>query len=85
MTAARARDRWAASGWALEIDSLGLDLVLVPVAIDQEMQVGLPVGSAYWEGKAWVEGRQNAQSISGNAYVELSGYTDPEPIEWLGR
>jgi predicted secreted hydrolase len=73
------------SGWALEIDSLGLDLILIPVANDQEMQVGLPIGSAYWEGKAWVGGRQNAQSISGNAYVELSGYADPEPIEWLGR
>ena len=73
------------SGWALEIDSLGMDLVLIPVENDQEVQGGLPAASTYWEGKAWLGGTQNSQPISGNAYVELSGYADPEPIEWLNR
>ncbi len=73
------------SGWALEIDSLGMDLILNPVANDQEVQGGLPAASAYWEGKVWVGGLQNGQPISGDAYVELSGYADPEPIEWLHR
>jgi len=71
------------SGWTLEIDSLGLDLVVVPVANDQEMAVGLPASSTYWEGKAWVGGTQNSEPISGDAYVELSGYADPDPILWL--
>ncbi len=73
------------SGWQLEIDSLGMELVLEPVASDQEVLAGLPIGSAYWEGKVRVGGRQHGQPITGDAYVELSGYTDPEPIPWLRR
>ncbi len=26
-----------------------------------------------------------AEPLTGDAYVELSGYVDPEPIEWLRR
>ncbi len=73
------------SGWTLAVDSLELELKLIPVALDQEIQVGLPVGSAYWEGKVRVGGVQNGQPITGDAFVELSGYADPEPIEWLNR
>ena len=73
------------SGWALEVDSLGMNLVLSPVADDQEVSVGLPVGSTYWEGKTRIDGQQNGEPLTGDAYVELSGYVDPEPIEWLRR
>lgn len=73
------------SGWTLKIGSLGLELTLKPVADDQEVQGGLPVASTYWEGKVAVTGNQNGTPISGDAYVELSGYVDPEPIEWLHR
>lgn len=73
------------SGWMLEIESLGMDLVLNPEANDQEVQGGLTSGSTYWEGKVRVSGQHNGYPISGDAYVELSGYADPEPIEWLRR
>ena len=73
------------SGWALEIDSLGLDLTIVPVVSDQEVTLGLPASSAYWEGKASIGGSQNGEPVSGNAYVELSGYADPDPVPWLQR
>ena len=73
------------SGWTLEVGSLGLDLELDPVALDQEIEGGLPVGSAYWEGKVRVSGSQNGRPVAGDAYVELSGYADPEPISWLHR
>ncbi|MCZ6539176.1 MAG: hypothetical protein O6922_05055 [Chloroflexi bacterium] len=73
------------SGWTLEVGSIGLALELDPVALDQEMQSGLPVGSAYWEGKVQVSGTHGGRPVSGDAYVELSGYADPEPIEWLLR
>ena len=73
------------SGWTLEVGSLGLELELDPVALDQEIQGGLPVGSAYWEGKVRVSGSQNGRPVAGDAYVELSGYADPEPISWLHR
>ncbi|MCH7984394.1 MAG: hypothetical protein IIC28_10550 [Chloroflexi bacterium] len=70
-------------GWTVEVDSLGLELVLDPVVLDQEIQDGLPVGSAYWEGKVRVSGAQSGRPVTGDAYVELSGYADPEPIPWL--
>jgi predicted secreted hydrolase len=73
------------SGWSLSVESLGMDLIINPVANDQEVQGGLPAASTYWEGKAWIDGTQNGQPISGDAYVELSGYVDPEPIEWMHR
>ena len=73
------------SGWTLEVVSLGLELWLDPVALDQEIQGGLAAGSTYWEGKVRASGSQNGRPVAGDAYVELSGYTDPEPIPWLRR
>lgn len=71
------------SGWSLIVESLGLELILDPLADDQEVQGGLPAASTYWEGKTSVVGQQNGIAITGDAYVELSGYVDPEPIGWM--
>jgi predicted secreted hydrolase len=73
------------SGWAIEIESLAIDLLLSPVAENQEVQGGLPASSTYWEGKVTAEGTQDGSPISADAYVELSGYVDPEPVEWVHR
>jgi len=73
------------SGWLLTVDSLALDVVIDPVVDEQEVQGGLPAASTYWEGKSRISGRQNGEPIGGNAYVELSGYVDPDPIEWIQR
>jgi predicted secreted hydrolase len=62
-----------------------MDLIINPAAKDQEVQMGLPPASTYWEGKASVSGRQNRTPVAGNAYVELSGYVEPEPVEWMQR
>ncbi|MDA1280516.1 MAG: hypothetical protein O3B95_10865 [Chloroflexi bacterium] len=73
------------SGWSLEIGSLKMDLILNPVVDDQEVKGGLPAVSTYWEGKTRVRGSRGGKPLTGDAYVELSGYVDPEPIEWLYR
>jgi predicted secreted hydrolase len=73
------------SGWTLAIESLAIDFILTPTVNDQEVQGGLPAASTYWEGKVRVAGNQNGLVISGDAYVELSGYVDPEPVEWMQR
>jgi predicted secreted hydrolase len=73
------------SGWSLAIESLSMDLIITPEVNDQEVRGGLPAASTYWEGESWVGGRQNGEPIAGNAYVELSGFVDPEPIEWMRR
>jgi len=73
------------AGWSLTVDSLGMDLVITPVVKDQEVQGGLPAASTYWEGKSSIEGTRNGEPILGDAYVELSGFVDPDPIEWMQR
>jgi predicted secreted hydrolase len=73
------------SGWTIKIESLAMDLALNPIAKNQEVQGGLPAASTYWEGKVTVEGTQHGSPISADAYVELSGYVDPEPVEWIHR
>lgn len=73
------------SGWSLVVESLSMELIINPVANDQEVRGGLPAASTYWEGKARVGGLQNGIPIDGDAYVELSGYVDPEPVEWMSR
>jgi len=73
------------SEWRMTIDDIALDVTLQPVFNEQEVSERLPRASTYWEGKVDVSGTKNGDLITGMAYVELSGYVDPEPIEWLHR
>ena len=50
--------------------SADLRLTVTPYLADQEMQTSLP----YWEGAARVSGTRAGQPITGNGYVELTGY-----------
>jgi predicted secreted hydrolase len=47
-----------------------LDLTITPHLADQEMQVSY----VYWEGAVKVEGTAGGEAVSGNGYVELTGY-----------
>ena len=58
------------SGWRLRIASQALDLTLTPYLADQE----LPLTTVYWEGAVKIAGTAAGAPISGNAYVELTGY-----------
>lgn len=58
------------SRWRLEIPATQLDLVIEPVIPDQELNVGL----TYWEGAVQVRG-----AVTGEGYVELTGYTTSTP------
>ncbi len=60
------------AGWRLRIPGAGLDLEVRPLIADQELRVGF----RYWEGAVAVSGTSNGQPISGNGYVELTGYAD---------
>ena len=62
-----------------------MNLTLDPVADDKEVTAGLLVVSSYWEGKVRVSGNQISRPIEGDGYVDLSGFTDPDPIGWLGQ
>jgi predicted secreted hydrolase len=58
------------SGWRLDIPSAGLSLTITPHLRDQEMNVSY----AYWEGAVSVTGTMGTLPVSGNGYVELTGY-----------
>ena len=58
------------AGWTVFVPSLELTLAIDPYLSDQE----LIVSYAYWEGAVRVEGERAGQSVSGNGYVELTGY-----------
>lgn len=56
--------------WRLAIPSAQIDLTIEPWLNDQEMQVSF----VYWEGAVKFTGLSQGQNISGNGYVELTGY-----------
>jgi predicted secreted hydrolase len=58
--------------WRLRDDAAGLDLEITPHLADQE----LPVSVIYWEGAVGVRGSIGGQPVSGNGYVELTGYVE---------
>jgi predicted secreted hydrolase len=60
------------SRWRLQVASEGLDLEIVPLLADQELHGAF----RYWEGAVAVRGRGAGGVVSGNGYVELTGYAD---------
>ncbi|MGZ3621593.1 MAG: lipocalin-like domain-containing protein [Ktedonobacteraceae bacterium] len=64
------------SGWRLEItDSrIRASLVLLPELKDQELVVYQSTGNSYWEGAVRIQGQSVGQHVSGEGYVELTGY-----------
>jgi predicted secreted hydrolase len=58
------------SRWRLAIPVQNLDVEVVPLISDQELNVSY----RYWEGAVSVNGTKNGKPISGQGYVELTGY-----------
>jgi len=65
------------SGWLVRIDDTKLQatLTLQPELKDQELVVLQSTGNTYWEGAVSITGQDADQPISGEGYVELTGYT----------
>ena len=56
--------------WHFRIPSETLDLQIIPHLPDQEMDVSV----RYWEGAVRIEGTAAGEAVSGNGYVEMTGY-----------
>ena len=69
-------DRTWDSGWRISVPSLALTIRLVPTLQDQELDTRATTGVAYWEGSQAVAGSWNGQPIDGEAYVELTRYSN---------
>ncbi len=62
------------SGWAVTVASQHAALRLTPLLLDQELVTAQSTGVAYWEGAVSVAGSVNGEGVSGQGYVELTGY-----------
>ncbi|WIG58349.1 MAG: AttH component of AttEFGH ABC transport system [Ktedonobacterales bacterium] len=62
------------SGWRVVVPSHQLTLTLTPLLLDQELITTQSTGVAYWEGAVGIIGTAQEKAISGEGYVELTGY-----------
>ena len=54
----------------MDIESEGLSLDIKPYLANQELNLSV----RYWEGAVQVKGTSFGQPVSGDGYVELTGY-----------
>jgi len=62
------------SRWRIQVPSAGIDLVVAPLVANQELNTEGSTGVTYWEGAVAGQGTAGNQKISGDGYVELTGY-----------
>ena len=58
----------------------GIELRLEPTVKDQELWVQSMGGLAYWEGSVRVTGTSAGKPVTGEGYVELTGYAGRTPF-----
>jgi predicted secreted hydrolase len=62
------------SGWKVTLPSRDVSLSLTPALQDQELVTAQSTGVAYWEGAVGISGQVNGKPVTGQGYVELTGY-----------
>jgi predicted secreted hydrolase len=62
------------SGWQVSLPGAGYTLTLQPTLADQELRTGKTSPITYWEGQVSIQGTVNQQPVTGQGYVELTGY-----------
>jgi predicted secreted hydrolase len=62
------------SGWKVTLSSRDVALTLTPALLDQELDTAQSTGVAYWEGAVRISGQASGKPITGQGYVELTGY-----------
>ena len=62
------------SGWRIDVASLGLELEVRPLLLDQELITHRSTGVVYWEGAVAISGEKMGEMVEGLGYVELTGY-----------
>lgn len=60
--------------WNVAVPSLGISLSLRPVLDDQELVTRESTRVTYWEGAASVNGSFDNNGVTGEGYVEMTGY-----------
>ena len=68
------------SGWIVRLPGEGIELQLTPTLQDQELVAASMGGLAYWEGSVRVTGTSAGKPVTGQGYVELTGYAGKSPF-----
>jgi predicted secreted hydrolase len=72
--------RYPGGWWEVNVPGESMRLRLTPALEDQELVAASMGGLAYWEGSVRVTGRSAGQAVTGQGYVELTGYVGPSPF-----
>ena len=83
----RATEHWTSphsgaaypAGWRIVVPGEDLTIDLSPTVADQELDTRPTSGVVYWEGSQLVRASLRGRSLSGEAYVELTGYAPALP------
>jgi len=67
------------AGWVVRVRGRDLELRLEPTVPDQELRTPGSTGTTYWEGSVRIRGRSGRKVVTGEGYVELTGYAGPPP------
>jgi predicted secreted hydrolase len=67
------------SGWRVTISEPAVSLTLTPALVDQELVTAQSTGVAYWEGAVRISGQASGAAVTGQGYVELTGYASLPP------
>ena len=62
------------AGWSITIPGERLTIDLEPTVAAQELDTRPSTGVVYWEGSQIVSARRGSAALTGEAYVELTGY-----------
>ncbi|MBS0171816.1 MAG: carotenoid 1,2-hydratase [Nitrospira sp.] len=62
--------------WRLTAPSLGIDLEVASLLADQELDTIRSTRVTYWEGAVSASGRAGGTPVTGNGYVEMTGYAE---------
>jgi predicted secreted hydrolase len=64
------------AAWHIACPSLRLDVDVTPLMADQELATRRSTQVTYWEGAVRMAGTSNGRSVTGQGYVELTGYAE---------
>lgn len=67
------------SGWAIAVAPRLATFTLTPDLLNQELVTTESTGVAYWEGAVRIYGQVGGRPVSGQGYVELTGYARVPP------
>jgi predicted secreted hydrolase len=61
-------------GWHVSVPGEALDVTLTQTLPDQELNTARSTGVTYWEGSVKITGTSGGKPVTGQGYVEMTGY-----------